>query len=184
MWLSLEITIRSNLIGIINPHFRVDILIFYHPIFQKRDNFRVGGQMFFTFTLQIPSQNLNPLISVLLENDYSFKFIFDNTNNHFKSLINKQTMKQKSTNLPTPITNPFWFIISFILSIFEKFNSSEIRVFFFSLNKLHKFIKVHKDPLPHNSKNSIVYRISCDENCDASYVGQTDRQLKTRISGA
>jgi len=54
-------------------------------------------------------------------------------------------------------------------------------VSFFSLNKLHEFIKVHKDPVPHESKSNVVYRISC-KDCNASYVGQTGRQLKTRIA--
>ena len=42
-------------------------------------------------------------------------------------------------------------------------------------------IKTQKDPIPANMKKNVVYRISCNE-CDASYVGQTSRQLKTRIS--
>ncbi|KYN11190.1 hypothetical protein ALC57_16658 [Trachymyrmex cornetzi] len=52
---------------------------------------------------------------------------------------------------------------------------------FFSLNKLNCFIKTHKDPLPNMAKKHIVYKINCN-NCDASYVGQTKRKLKTRIT--
>jgi len=33
----------------------------------------------------------------------------------------------------------------------------------------------------HTSKSNVVYKISCN-NCDASYVGQMGRQLKTRIT--
>jgi len=50
---------------------------------------------------------------------------------------------------------------------------------FFSMNKLSEIIKARKDPLPKLS--NVVYKISC-KTCDASYVGQTCGQLKTRIS--
>ena len=44
-----------------------------------------------------------------------------------------------------------------------------------------KYIKVQKDICPHISKSIVVYKISCS-NCDASYVGQMGRQMKTRIT--
>jgi len=34
---------------------------------------------------------------------------------------------------------------------------------------------------PKLSNKDVVYKLCC-KNCDASYVGQTSRQLKTRIS--
>jgi len=49
------------------------------------------------------------------------------------------------------------------------------------LNKLTGYIKRHKDNNKHDTKNNIVYKIFCN-NCSASYVGQTKRQLKTRIN--
>lgn len=52
---------------------------------------------------------------------------------------------------------------------------------YFSLNKLNKHIKVHKDIIPNSQLNNVVYKINC-RNCDASYVGQTRRRLCTRMS--
>lgn len=51
---------------------------------------------------------------------------------------------------------------------------------YFSLNKLNKIIKTHKDTIPQQSKKNVVYRIDC-EDCDVSYVGQTGRKLSIRI---
>ena len=47
-------------------------------------------------------------------------------------------------------------------------------------NTLRSFIRRGKNDLEHVQKQNVVYRISC-EDCDASYVGQTKRQLKTRL---
>jgi len=49
------------------------------------------------------------------------------------------------------------------------------------MDKLNKFIKVHKDILSTLSRPNVVYKINCS-NCDASYVGQTKRILNARIS--
>jgi len=48
------------------------------------------------------------------------------------------------------------------------------------LNKLNKFIKTHKDKEPRTSNNNVIYKIAC-KDCNASYVGQTKTQLKTRL---
>jgi len=47
-------------------------------------------------------------------------------------------------------------------------------------NKLNTFIKTNKDPLPHLNQCNVVYEIACND-CNATYVGQTKRQLNTRI---
>jgi len=64
-----------------------------------------------------------------------------------------------------------------ISSIFYK---SDTIVGFRCLNKLNRFIKVQKDQNQPSTCSNEVYKINC-RNCDASYVGQTKRQLNTRI---
>ena len=49
------------------------------------------------------------------------------------------------------------------------------------LNRLDNHIRVHKDKTEYTYRNNIVYKIECN-NCDALYVGQTKRHLKTRIN--
>lgn len=58
--------------------------------------------------------------------------------------------------------------------------NTDAKVSFFNLNKINSFIKAHKDPLPDYKRKNVVYKIKC-KNCNASYVGQTKRQLDTRI---
>jgi len=55
---------------------------------------------------------------------------------------------------------------------------------YIGLNKLNTFIRAQKDKLLsllHSNIKLIVYKTNC-KNCDASYVGQTKRFLKTRIN--
>jgi len=59
-------------------------------------------------------------------------------------------------------------------------NIPNIKLSFFGINKLSSIIKIQKDPLPPLSHSNIVYKLRCAQ-CDASYVGQTRRLLKTRI---
>jgi hypothetical protein len=57
---------------------------------------------------------------------------------------------------------------------------ANVQLSYFSLNKLNKYIKVHKDTLLELSHRKVVYKINCND-CEASYVGQTGRQLLTRV---
>ena len=61
------------------------------------------------------------------------------------------------------------------------FNKKEVMIGYRVLNKLSGFIKRHKDETTVDSSNNVVYKICC-KDCDASYVGQTKRQLKTRLN--
>lgn len=46
--------------------------------------------------------------------------------------------------------------------------------------KLNTLIRRAKDKLPTEEKTGVVYKINC-ANCSSSYIGQTKRQLGTRI---
>jgi len=57
--------------------------------------------------------------------------------------------------------------------------NSNIRLGLRNLNRLNRFIKVHKDRVDREQCSGVVYKLQCND-CDASYVGQTKRQLLTR----
>jgi len=57
---------------------------------------------------------------------------------------------------------------------------SDMRVAYYGVNKLRN-IKAHKDPLPNLCKKNVIYKLNCN-NCEAICIGQTKRQLKTRIT--
>lgn len=55
-----------------------------------------------------------------------------------------------------------------------------VQIIFNNLNQLTRFIKLHKDNVTKNEQKNVVYCIKCD-SCDTKYIGQTKRQLNTRI---
>lgn len=157
-----------------------------HPLSQKKGT--IMSMVDRAFLLSHPRfhfKNFNLIINTLLENDYPLNFIFENINNRLRSLLNKRTPKQDDSMRSKKDTEPPWFTIPYVYSISDKFKNvtrdMDVRLSFFSLNKLNRVIRVHKDSLPTSSKKNVVYKIDCND-CDASYVGQTKRQLKTRIA--
>lgn len=47
-------------------------------------------------------------------------------------------------------------------------NNLNMKLAFFSLNKLGRFVKVHKDVFPKDSNKNVVYQIGC-KDCNATY---------------
>ncbi|XP_039311308.1 uncharacterized protein LOC120359073 [Solenopsis invicta] len=190
----LDITIIKNEGALIfdwyhKPTFTESYLNFLsgHPLSQKRGT--IMGMVDRAFLLSDPkfhSKNIELIVNTLLTNNYPVEFIFETINSRLKSLINKKTINQidENTDIDTNNRAP-WFLLPYIPSISEKFKTItkklNVKLSFLSLNKLSRFIKVQKDVLPKNRKKNVVYKIMC-KNCDASYVGQTGRKLKTRIT--
>ena len=77
-----------------------------------------------------------------------------------------------------------FFTIPYIKTFSEKFKNIAKKLsssLAFSVSHpLKKYIKTGKDTIEKFSQNNLVYKISCI-NCEAVYVGQTKRQLKTRL---
>lgn len=132
-------------------------------------------------------ENFEFVIETLINNGYPLDLIFATIKQRLKKII---TSKHPEVNENNPtITmgrNNNFFIIPYIPNISEKFyglfkKNSDIRLAHKSFNKLNIFIKAQKDLVPPQSQSNVVYKINCAD-CDASYVGQTSRLLKTRIT--
>lgn len=127
------------------------------------------------------NKNFDFVVKILLDNCYPLNLIFDVFNQRLKYLINKH----EDISDKTQENASSFFTVPYLPSVTEQFRNiiknTNIRLSFFSLNKLKKFIRAHKDNIPKKCKNNVVYKLNCSD-CDASYVGQTSRMLKTRIS--
>jgi len=136
-------------------------------------------------------KNIESCIGYLLNNGYPLKLIFDQINKRLKTIfINKVPSNINNGIMPVKVADKSsenkrqFFVIPYVKNISEItasiFDRSAFTVGFRSLNRLDNIIRVQKDRTEHTMKNNIVYKINCN-NCAASYVGQTKRQMKTRI---
>lgn len=151
---------RGTMIGLIDRVIRLS-----HPIFHQR--------------------NIELVIKILIDNGYPLKFIFDLLRERLKTFFYMTNSKFNNDVQSDEQERVSYFTIPYVPGISEQFKNItkdlNVKRSYRSLNKMNKFIKVYKDSCPSYTCNNVVYKINCD-NCEASYVGQTKRQLHTRIS--
>ena len=152
----------------------------HHPLCHKKGIiFSMVDKIISLSHPQYHEKNLTRLINILLENNYPLDFIFSMIHFRLKYLFYKN-----DTDGAKPKAKRF-FTIPYISSVSEKFLSFshkyDCNVAFTIPQKLNKFITTGKDHIDRLSCNDVVYKIDC-KDCDSSYVGQTKRQLKTRVS--
>jgi len=130
--------------------------------------------------------NFDLIINVLLDNGYPLNLILSTIKRRLYCRFQTHDFHKKTESENSQVINslPF-FTVPYVSCTAKKFiqffkNISFCKLSFSCLNKLNKFIKVHKDHLSTFSRSNVVYKIDCS-NCDASYVGQTKRLLKYRI---
>jgi len=130
---------------------------------------------------QFHSKNLEESIRILVNNGYPLNFIFSTINNRLHYLEENGIKKREKTD-PSKQT---FFTIPYVNGISEGFRNvakkHNFNLSFLTTNSLQKFIKTGKDQLSTLSSCGVVYKINCND-CEASYVGQTKRSLKTRIN--
>jgi len=110
-------------------------------------------------------------------NDYPLEFIFDNINNRLKNIIKFKSKKSDSNN--AKIIRLSWFTVSYVPTVFEKFNrlnSDDIKISFY-----HIVLTNYRNSLRCIKIRSCIIwnRMSCIRfivklRC---YVGQTGRQF-------
>jgi len=143
-----------------------------HPMSQKKGIITSSTDKILLLSdPEFHQKNFLFLINNLLMND-SFR--------HDLSIRKRLSIKFQQLNHGTSHTTDIkdnYFVIPYIDHTAGKFiqffkNIPIFKLAFFGINRLNKFIKVHKDPLPLLSRSNVVYKIKCLQ-CDASYVGQT-----------
>jgi len=105
-------------------------------------------------------------------------FIFTTINNRIKYYLYKNSTIKSNNNKIQYCTIPY--IKNFSNKMASSFSKYNLKIAYRCNNELDTFIKTNKDPLLYTQKCQVVYKISCND-CNATYVGQTKRQLIIRI---
>lgn len=103
--------------------------------------------------------------------------IFTEINRRFKKLIHNNLFIFKERNMSVRLIMPY---IQGVTETITKKLDYNYSLGYRCLNKLNRIVKIQKDSILHFDNNNTVYRLTC-KNCDASYVDQSKRRLKTRI---
>jgi len=129
------------------------------------------------------NDNIKSCIEHLLNNSYSLKFIFNTIRNRIKYHIYKQNNNKENkedNDIDYTKTCAILYVKEFSNRIASLLSNSGVKTTYKCNNKLNNIIKPNKDPLPYMQNSNVVYKITCSD-CQASYIGQTKRQLGTRI---
>jgi len=193
-FLDLRLTISDNTIYIDwfqKNSFSGRFLSFHsnHPLCHKIGTiYSLVDRAFLLSHPKFHQKNISLVIDLLIENGFPLNLIFRKINERLKFLIHKcqgitRGNSVNSYNVHTDTDKKivvFPYIKKISESIADKIDNSKYVKGYRTLNNLSNFIKVHKDINSHDTNNNVVYKICC-RDCDASYVGQTKRQLRTRI---
>jgi len=126
------------------------------------------------------------VIKVLIDNCYPLELIFQKINHRIDTIIKNSMIKDENKQKEKDSDNQRKLIVlPYIKNISESIDRSIDKRKYLTgyriLNKFTGLIKRHKDIDNLEENNNIVYKVFC-KNCNASYVGQTKRKLKTRLN--
>ncbi|KYM95528.1 hypothetical protein ALC62_13958 [Cyphomyrmex costatus] len=133
--------------------------------------------------------NFDKIIKILLNNGNPLDLIFNTINKRIHKKLNSHNCTTSISNTIDNSNNVAkinYFTIPYISSLSNKIKNylndcQTFKVAYKGINSLNNIIKVQKDKVHTMLHTDVVYKILC-KDCDATYVGQTRRTLKTRIS--
>ncbi|XP_071580549.1 uncharacterized protein [Temnothorax nylanderi] len=155
----------------------------HHPISHKRGViYGLVDKIVLISHPQFHRKNFNLIIQILLDNGYPLPFIFSTIKNRLRQVFLRKNGGEDASSSLTCETK--YFTVPYVKCMSDRFKNIAKDLYldmaYSVAHPLKKFIKTGKDNLDKLAHSNVVYKIPCRE-CEATYVGQTKRQLKTRV---
>ncbi|XP_046491078.1 uncharacterized protein [Neodiprion pinetum] len=136
-------------------------------------------------SMEFHKKNLSLIQQVLSKNDYPPRLLNKHIQFKYDSILSS-TSPNNNIDATTAQTNQKNYIsIPYVAGLFESLNRtfSKYKIQFVGkcAHDLSSMFDSGKDPLPPGMRSGVVYKIPCSQ-CNMSYIGQTSRQLHTRIT--
>ncbi|XP_068989277.1 uncharacterized protein [Neodiprion pinetum] len=136
-------------------------------------------------SMEYHKKNLSLIQQVLSKNDYPPRLLNKHIQFKYDSILSS-TSPNNNIDVTTTQTNQKSYIsIPYIAGLFESLNRTfykyKIQFVGKCAHDLSSMFDSGKDPLPLGMRSGVVYKIPCN-HCNMSYIGQTSRQLHTRIT--
>jgi len=137
-----------------------------HPLSQKKGTLIMIDRAFLLAHPRFHLKNLNFIINTFISNDYPIDFIFNTINSRLRRLIKKKTCIS-SNKIDNNVEKIHWFTVPYFPNISEKckcfIKSPNVKLSFYSLNKLDNIIRAQKDHLENFARKNVVYKICCKD---------------------
>ena len=127
-------------------------------------------------------RNISRVTEILIENSYPPDFIKKYTKARLFKINNTNDTNNKPLN--TDIYNlkvALPFHSNFYNNCSKFLNKYNIQIISSIVNKLNKLVVLGKNKTNKLEQTNVVYELSC-KDCDARYIGETERALNKRIS--
>lgn len=128
-------------------------------------------------------KNLSLVREVLIENCYPEEFVDNHVIKRLNTLIkrsNEAGVLDDSLTNRTPYRFCFPYVKGLSQSVSRVLRPFNVSCVFKNVNDLSHLYSQLKDKTPLTLNSNVVYRIPCG-GCEASYIGQTERWLKTWV---
>ncbi|XP_046466612.1 uncharacterized protein [Neodiprion pinetum] len=136
-------------------------------------------------SMEFHKKNLSLIQQVLSKNDYPPRLLNKHIQFKYDSILSSTSPNNNIDVITTQTNQKSYISIPYVAGLFESLNRtfSKYKIQFVGkcAYDLSSMFDSGKDPLPLGMRSGVVYKIPCNQ-CNMSYIGQTSRQLHTRIT--
>ncbi|XP_046629056.1 uncharacterized protein LOC124309437 [Neodiprion virginianus] len=136
-------------------------------------------------SMEFHNKNMSLIQQVLSKNDYPSRLLNKHIQFKYDSILSSTSSNNNIDASAAQAIQKNYISIPYVAGLFESLDRTffkyQIQFVGKCAHDLSSMFDSGKDPLPPGMRSGVVYKIPCNQ-CNMSYIGQTSRQLHTRIT--